>query len=245
MFIDWFEGDCIDVCYHSKTDVRRGVALIEDLRIARFPYVSVGSPQGVESPSGRLCLVCGGHIFPTYACGIDPIAHAEAPAFPRLPRLWRHPDTSAAIANHSFCRSSRPPPPPSPHSHRQPPPNGGPARKALPPGHHWGPLRRVSQAAAGAPSTVGRRLTPGPLLRGSRPLSGLSPLRSQAATEAPASVRSPLPKLLSAQVARAPWIAAPEVEESPNRWVPIGCSLMIGVLSWASTLHAGLTGWRS
>ena len=64
MFVDWFEGDCIDVCYHSKTDVRRGVALIEDLRIARFPYVSAGSPQGVESPSGRLCLVWGGIFFP-------------------------------------------------------------------------------------------------------------------------------------------------------------------------------------
>ena len=96
-----------------------------------------------------------------------------------------------------------------------------------------------------APLRRGRRLTPSPLRRGSRPLSGLSPLRSQAATEAPATVRSPPPKLLSAPVTRAPWIAAPEVEESPNRWVPIGCSLMIGVLSWASTLHAGLTGWRS
>ena len=71
-----------------------------------------------------------------------------------------------------------------------------------------------------APLRRGRRLTPSPLRRGSRPLSGLSPLRSQAATEAPAAVRSPLPKLLSAPVARAPWIAAPEVEESPNRWGP-------------------------
>ena len=143
MFVDWFEGDCIDVCYHSKTDVRCGVALIEDLRIARFPYVSAGSPQGVEAPSGRLCLVWGA-FFPAYVRGIDPIAHAEVPAFPRLPRLWRHRDTSAAIANHSFCRSSRPLPPPSPHSRRQPPPNGGPARLVPLPGHHRGSLRHVS-----------------------------------------------------------------------------------------------------
>ena len=181
----------------------------------------------------------GGHFFPAYARGIDPIAHAEAPAFPHLPGSGAIPTPLPPSLTTPFVA-------PPVHCHHL---------LLIPAASHHPtgvlPERRRSQATTGAPSVVcrklppelslplvtgrrrdplchgyraplrrGRRLTPSPLRRGSRPLSGLSPLRSQAATEAPASVRSPLPKLLSAQVARAPWIAAPEVEESPNRWGP-------------------------
>ena len=203
----------------------------------------------------------GGHFFPAYVRGIDPIAHAEAPASPGSAAIPRHLPPSLTTP---FVA------PPIHHHHLLLTPTAS---------HHPTgvlPERRCPQATTGAPSVMcrklppelslplvtgrrrdplchgyrpplrrGRRLTPGPLCRGSRLLTGLSPLRSQSATEAPTAVRSPPPKLLSAPVARAPWIAAPEVEESPSRWVPIGCSLMIGVLSWASTLHARLTRWRS
>ena len=130
--------------------------MIEDLRIARFPYVSVGSPQGVESPSGRLCLVCGGHIFPTYACGIDPIAHAEAPASPG----------SAAIPTHLPPSLTTPFVAPPVHRHH--------LLLTTAASHHPTgvlPERRRSQATTGAPSVVCRKLPPElplPLVAGHR-----------------------------------------------------------------------------
>ena len=159
MFVDWFEGDCIDVCYHSKTDVRCGVALIEDLRIARFPYVSAGSPQGVESPSGRLCLVWGGIYFPHMRVELIQSPTPKSPPSPAspgsgailtpLPPLLTTPFVAPPVHRHHLLLTTA-------ASH-----------------HPTGvlPERRCPQATTGAPSVVCRKLPPElslPLVTGRR-----------------------------------------------------------------------------